>query len=194
MGMVNGAWCELIPFLRILPTIILMVTFGGLAGNTNIVSGASECSCWCIPELGNVLPYAIPRDQVCLVNANNNYFMIVCTFDTAHCWVCVAHCKAGGFFWLLTIPQLFDCVHLTCYSVLENHETHKNTQRRLWLAVLLAFCLCLSLSLSLNYFIIHSYSKCRHWFRQWYFTASPLNSKEANHLLSIDLHCPRICQ
>ena len=51
-----------------------MVTFGGLAGNTNIVSGASECSCWCIPELGNVLPYAIPRDQVCLVNADKLFY------------------------------------------------------------------------------------------------------------------------
>lgn len=41
-----------------------MTTFGVLAKTTNIVSGASECSCWCVPELGNILPYAIPRDQV----------------------------------------------------------------------------------------------------------------------------------
>ena len=52
-----------------------MVTFGGLAGSTSIVSGASECSCWCIPELGNVLPYAIPRDQVSLVNAKTTFMM-----------------------------------------------------------------------------------------------------------------------
>ena len=63
---VNGMLYELTPSKGF---FVLIVTFGGLAGSTNIVSGTSECSCWCIPELGNVLPYAIPRDQVSLVNA-----------------------------------------------------------------------------------------------------------------------------
>ena len=55
-----------------------MITFGGLAGSTNIVSGASECSCWCIPELGNVLPYAIPRDQVRLMNVQSIILLMMC--------------------------------------------------------------------------------------------------------------------
>ena len=55
---------SLILSFRLLPVIPLAITFGTLAVHTNIISGASDCSCWCLPELGNILPYAIPRDNV----------------------------------------------------------------------------------------------------------------------------------
>jgi len=60
---------------RCLPMVFLMFVFGTIALLTNIVSDASDCSCFCLPVFGNVLPYAFPRDWVS-VQIINCYDMI----------------------------------------------------------------------------------------------------------------------
>lgn len=48
--------------------IIVMVQFGVVAGQTNLVTNANKCSCWCIPVYGNVLPLAGITENVSNVN------------------------------------------------------------------------------------------------------------------------------
>ena len=51
---------------RLLPTVIVLLLFGALAGYSHLVNNANECSCWCLPVYGNVLPLAnaTPTDNV----------------------------------------------------------------------------------------------------------------------------------
>ena len=49
---------------RCLPMVVLMIIFGTISATTSIVTQATECSCWCLPVFGNVVPYAFPKDKV----------------------------------------------------------------------------------------------------------------------------------
>ena len=55
-----------IDLCRLLPTVIVLLVFGVLAGYSHLVSSANQCSCWCLPVYGNVLPLAnaTPMDDV----------------------------------------------------------------------------------------------------------------------------------
>ncbi|XP_064392957.1 transmembrane protein 116-like [Halichondria panicea] len=44
------------------PIVVVMIFFGIVSSATNLVSKANSCSCYCLPALGNVLPYVLPRD------------------------------------------------------------------------------------------------------------------------------------
>ena len=44
--------------------VVVMVLFGAVVGDTGLLGKVNECSCWCYPSLGNVLPYAHGRDEV----------------------------------------------------------------------------------------------------------------------------------
>ena len=53
--------------------VIVMLMFGSIAGQTNLVTHAESCSCYCLPVLGNVVPFVARRDEVrgfpnCLIN------------------------------------------------------------------------------------------------------------------------------
>ena len=61
---------------RCLPMVTLMIIFGSISATTTIVTQANECSCWCLPVFGNVVPYAFPKDRVgvCMYQAKlSNY-------------------------------------------------------------------------------------------------------------------------
>lgn len=49
---------------RCLPMVVQMIIFGTISAATTIVTQATECSCWCLPVFGNVVPYAFPKDKV----------------------------------------------------------------------------------------------------------------------------------
>ena len=44
--------------------VIVMLFFGGIASQTNLVSNAESCSCFCLPVIGNVVPFVGSRDEV----------------------------------------------------------------------------------------------------------------------------------
>ena len=50
--------------------LIILPLFGIVAGRTNIFRNVNSCSCWCVPVLGNVVPYATLRQEV-KVNSDN---------------------------------------------------------------------------------------------------------------------------
>ena len=60
---------------RLSPMFIVMIIFGAITGQTGIVKNANDCSCYCFPMIGNVLPNAYSRDQVSM---------------------CIIHSKLGG--------------------------------------------------------------------------------------------------
>ena len=49
---------------RGLPVVIVLTLFGAVAATTSIIQDTNQCSCWCAPLLGNVVPYAIHIDEV----------------------------------------------------------------------------------------------------------------------------------
>lgn len=50
---------------RIAPVIIVMLTFGIVtATGKELLTKVNNCSCWCLPTYGNVLPYAFAQDNV----------------------------------------------------------------------------------------------------------------------------------
>ena len=53
---------------RVLPVIIVGVVFASLASSTRLVRDANACSCWCYPQLGNILPFTYGRDLVCCIH------------------------------------------------------------------------------------------------------------------------------
>ena len=50
--------------------VTFMIIFGSISATTTIVTQANDCSCWCLPVFGNVVPYAFPKDKVgvCIPN------------------------------------------------------------------------------------------------------------------------------
>ena len=87
-----------------------MVVFGAVAVSTGVVSDTNDCSCWCAPLLGNVLPYAIgkdyvslyqsiPREAECVYTNHSNYGPWSCVSDQTliiilcNCiYLCLAYC------------------------------------------------------------------------------------------------------
>lgn len=53
-----------LPTCRLTPIIMVMVLFGILSGDYNLVSNANACSCYCLPAIGNIIPLVTPRDEV----------------------------------------------------------------------------------------------------------------------------------
>lgn len=49
---------------RLLPVVIVMVPFIAVVVDTGLLGRVDDCSCWCYPSLGNVMPYAYNRDKV----------------------------------------------------------------------------------------------------------------------------------
>ena len=50
---------------RIFPVVVVMVSFAGVVKSSpHYIGNINSCSCWCLPVYGNVLPYALPRDEV----------------------------------------------------------------------------------------------------------------------------------
>jgi hypothetical protein len=45
-----------------LPVAVVMIPFASVAKGTGLLHQVRECSCWCTPSLGNVIPYAHGRD------------------------------------------------------------------------------------------------------------------------------------
>jgi hypothetical protein len=54
--------------------VIVLFLFGVLAGYSHLVSSANQCSCWCLPVYGNVLPLAnaTPTDDVRTINVKQS--------------------------------------------------------------------------------------------------------------------------
>lgn len=57
--------------------VIVVVQFGVVAGQTNLVTNANKCSCWCLPVYGNVLPLAGITENVSNVNCHAALFMVI---------------------------------------------------------------------------------------------------------------------
>ena len=51
---------------RVLPAALVVSVFGVvvICSNYKLVKDTNDCSCWCLPTLGNVLPLAIAVDSV----------------------------------------------------------------------------------------------------------------------------------
>lgn len=49
---------------RILPIVIVVAILSSLVATTDISKDANACSCWCVPFLGNVLPFSLEWDEV----------------------------------------------------------------------------------------------------------------------------------
>lgn len=45
-----------------LPIVIVMLLFTAVTSGTQLLHRVEDCSCWCRPSLGNVIPYAHNRD------------------------------------------------------------------------------------------------------------------------------------
>ena len=58
------ASCSVLYYCRLLPVVIVMLPFSIVVGSTDLLLRVNDCSCWCTPALGNILPYAAGRDKV----------------------------------------------------------------------------------------------------------------------------------
>ena len=74
---------------RALPvaTVAAIFTMIVLCSNYILVKDANDCSCWCLPTLGNVLPLAISVDNVSTkpITERVAIYMYVCMY------VCMYH-------------------------------------------------------------------------------------------------------
>ena len=51
-------------YFRSLPAVLVLTLFGIVVGSAEVVQNTNGCSCWCAPVLINVIPFAIPRQNV----------------------------------------------------------------------------------------------------------------------------------
>lgn len=49
---------------RLLPVVIVMLPFTLVVEGTGLLDIVDDCSCWCPPTLGNIMPYANRGDNV----------------------------------------------------------------------------------------------------------------------------------
>ena len=49
---------------RLLPMVLVMLLFAAVVANTHLLQDVNDCSCWCRPSLGNIIPSAKGRDPV----------------------------------------------------------------------------------------------------------------------------------
>ena len=49
---------------RALPVVIIVPVFASLIATAQLWGQADECTCWCFPHVGNVLPFSTGRDLV----------------------------------------------------------------------------------------------------------------------------------
>jgi hypothetical protein len=46
----------------LLPMVLVMLLFAAVVANTHLLQDVNDCSCWCRPSLGNIIPSAKGRD------------------------------------------------------------------------------------------------------------------------------------
>ena len=49
---------------RLLPMVLVMLLFAVVVTDTDLLQDVNNCSCWCRPSLGNIIPSAKGRDPV----------------------------------------------------------------------------------------------------------------------------------
>lgn len=68
LAIYSGAW--------LLPLILIILGFGSLEGVYKLLHRIQNCSCWCVPYFGNVVPLAYEHDQATAYYSENTRYVV----------------------------------------------------------------------------------------------------------------------
>ena len=110
---------------------IVMIIFGAITGQTGIVKNANDCSCYCFPMIGNVLPNAYARDQVSMYN----YYTlktIMHIVPAAYWSICLQCSEVASGIQHHSRDKLLCRFHCTGRHLLHDPKNDQELERQLW--------------------------------------------------------------